>query len=149
VQGGWVRSIAVGLVTGITAVAIGVPIGLAGHCVAGYCLVAVPGADGATAATRGVLDSWWRDAPTVPAPAATRGILHAYWRGAPSAASADSTVGGSRETLLVSARRAFSWGDFGIGISAALGALLVLVGVAGARGFRVSRDGAAGQAEAA
>ena len=61
--------------------------------------VPVPGADGPTAATRGVLDSWWRDP--------------------------------------------------GIGIGVALAALLVLVAVAGALGFRVSRDGAAGQAEAA
>src|SRR5262249_56024017 len=123
-------------------VAVGVPVGGAGKCVAGYCAVAVPGAGTATAATRGVLDSYWRDAPVAPAPEATRGPL------ASKAAPGDSTLLGSRETLLAGARRAFGWGDFGIGIGVGLGALLGLVAVAGALGFRVSRASAASHAEA-
>jgi hypothetical protein len=119
----------VGLVTGITALAVDGPVGLAGNCVAGYCLVPVPGAETATAATRGLLDGYWNDAPDT--------------------ASFGSIVGGSRETLLARASRAFSWGDFGIGIGVAVGALLMLVAVACAVGFRVSRDSAADQAGAA
>jgi hypothetical protein len=128
VAGGWVQRALLWLVTGIAALALGVPAGLAGNCGVDYCLAAVPGAAGATAATRGILDSWWRDS---------------YWRDGPHAAKADSTVGGSRETLLARARGAFSWGGFGIGVGVALGALLAVVAVAGALGFRVSRDGAA------
>jgi hypothetical protein len=143
VEGAWVQRIVLCLVAGIAALALDVPAGLAGNCWEGWCFVAVPGADPATAATRGVLDNYWRDRPVATASAAARGNLDSYWRDARNATRSDSTAGGSRETLLARARGAFSWGSFGIGIGVALGALLALVAVAGALGFRVSRDGAA------
>lgn len=61
-QDKWRRTL-VGLGTAVATFALVVPVGAAGKCAGGFCLVSVPGADTHPAAAYGKLDTYWRDPP--------------------------------------------------------------------------------------
>jgi hypothetical protein len=128
VQDPWLRRVAVAFATGIATLAVGIPVGQAGNCVYGYCVVSLPGADGSPAAAHGTLDSYWRDGPIIVQP----------------------NVASPGEAPAARESNAFVWSDFGVGIGVAFGSMLVLAALAtGVLGFRVSRDRTTGQAEPA
>jgi len=99
---------------GIAALAVGVPLAGADTC-AFYCFVPAE-ANAAANITDGRVDDYWRDKPR-------RAI-------AATSAIDQSLVGSPRPAPAVrTAASTFDWGDFGIGVGAAGGSMLVLAGL--------------------
>jgi hypothetical protein len=114
------RSLVFGLAAIIAVLTVGVPVGAATNCTAGYCLVSVPG--------------------VYAHPAVAYGKFDAYWRDVPEEATIGPTVGATEgAATTISIDNAFDWGAFGIGAGVAFGSSLLLTGLTGVVLFRVTR----------
>ena len=127
-RGSWAGRFRIGVATATAALAVSTPVGMAGNCAAGYCLVPVPGAGTHSAAAYGNLDTYWRDRTKI--------------------VVINPTLGAVRDTAPLS--NAFNWNAFGIGAGVAFGSMLLLTALGvSVVGFRVTRSGNARSVEAA
>jgi len=107
------RRFTIGIASAIAAFAVAVPIAGAGNTIVDdYWRDQAPAT---SQAPDTVVDDYFRDAPRVQSPTPNT-IVDDYFRDPPVA--------------VVSANQGFDWADFGIGAAVAIGAMLVLAGIA-------------------